>query len=42
MKTVGGMRKMRYRGRAKTWSAAYLVASAYNLLRVSRLTTAAA
>jgi transposase len=42
MKTVGGMRKTRYRGRAKTWSAAYLVASAYNLLRVSRLTTAAA
>jgi transposase len=42
MKTVGGLRKTRYRGRAKTWSAAYLVASAYNLLRVSRLRAAAA
>lgn len=38
MKTVGGLRKTRYRGRARTWSAAYLVAAAYNLLRVSRLT----
>ena len=31
MKTIGGLRKTRYRGRTKTWPAAYLVASAYNL-----------
>jgi hypothetical protein len=42
MKTVGGFRKTRYRGREKTWSAAYLVASACNLLRVARLTAAEA
>jgi transposase len=41
MKTIGGLRKTRYRGRAKTWTAAYLVASAYNLLRAARLTRAA-
>ena len=40
MKTVGGLRKTRYRGRDKTWTAAYFVASAYNLLRVAKLTTA--
>ena len=37
MKTIGGLRKTRYRGRMKTWSAAYLVGAAYNLLRIARL-----
>jgi transposase len=37
MKTIGGLRKTRYRGRAKTWTSAYLVAAAYNLLRINRL-----
>jgi transposase len=41
MKVIGGFRKTRYRGRAKTWSAAYLVAAAYNLLRIDRLFTLA-
>lgn len=40
MKSIGGLRKSRYRGRAKTWTMAYLVAAAYNLLRIGRLLTA--
>lgn len=40
MKTVGGFRKTRYRGRERTELAAYLVGAAYNLLRMSRLTAA--
>jgi transposase len=37
MKTVGGLRKTRYRGLDRTQLHAYLVAAAYNLLRISRL-----
>jgi hypothetical protein len=47
MKTVGGFRRSRYRGVDRTGLAGYLVATAYNLVRLSRLlakhpTTAAA
>jgi transposase len=48
MKTVGGFRRTRYRGLDRTSLAGYLVATAYNLVRLSRLevpqrpTTAAA
>jgi len=38
LKTVGGLRKTRVRGIARTQHAAYLVGAAYNLLRISRLT----
>lgn len=37
MKTVGGMRKSRFIGIAKTQLAAYMVGAAYNLLRLARL-----
>lgn len=37
MKTVGGLRKSRYIGQAKTQLAAYMVGAAYNLLRMARL-----
>jgi len=37
MKTVGGLRQTRYRGRARVQMHAYLVAAAYNLLRIARL-----
>ena len=37
MKTVGGFRRSRYRGVARTQFAGYLVAAAYNLVRVARL-----
>ncbi len=37
MKTVGGFRRTRYRGVARTRLAGYLVASAYNLVRMARL-----
>ena len=40
MKTVGGLRKSRFVGRAKTQLAAYLVGAAYNLLRMARLQAA--
>jgi hypothetical protein len=39
MKTVGGFRRTRYIGLEKTQLAAYLVAVAYNLLRMARLVT---
>lgn len=42
MKTVGGFRRTRYRGVARTRLWAYVVASAYNLLRVARLRPALA
>jgi IS5 family transposase len=42
MKTIGGLRKTRYRGRARVQWHAYLVAAAYNLLRIARLTPAPA
>jgi hypothetical protein len=37
MKTVGGFRCTRYRGLDRTGHAGYLVATAYNLVRLSRL-----
>jgi transposase len=37
MKTVGGFRRTRYRGLARTQLAGYLIATAYNLVRVERL-----
>jgi transposase len=39
MKTVGGFRRTRYRGLARTQLAGYLVATAYNLVRMVRLVT---
>jgi IS5 family transposase len=37
MTTVGSLRKTRYRGIARTRLWAYLVATAYNLLRIAKL-----
>jgi transposase len=37
LKTVGGFRRTRYRGLARTQLAGYLVATAYNLVRMARL-----
>jgi IS5 family transposase len=37
MKTVGGLRRTRYRGRGRVQMHAYLVATAYNLLRIANL-----
>ena len=42
LKSVGGFRRTRYVGLDKTQMAAYLVASAYNLVRMVRLVAAAA
>jgi IS5 family transposase len=42
MKTVGGLRKTRYRGRERVQIHAYLVGAAYNLLRIARLLAAPA
>ena len=39
MKTVGGFRRTRYRGVERTGLAGYLVATAYNLVRLGRLLT---
>jgi hypothetical protein len=36
-KTIGGLRKTRYRGRDRTGLWAYVVGSAYNLLRMAKL-----
>ncbi len=41
MKTGGGFRRTRYRGRDRTQLAAYFVGAAYNLLRMARLQTVA-
>ncbi len=41
MKTVGGFRKTRYRGQARTGLWSYVVAAAYNLVRMARLVPAA-
>jgi transposase len=38
-KTVGGLRKTRYRGLAKTQLAAHFVGAAYNMLRIAKLMT---
>ena len=40
MKTVGGFRRTRYRGRDRTQLAAYFVGAAYNLLRMAKLQAA--
>jgi transposase len=40
LKTVGGMRKTRFIGEARTQTAAYLSAAAYNLLRIAKLQSA--
>ena len=40
MKTVGGLRRSRYRGRERTQAWGYFVASTYNLLRLARLEAA--
>jgi transposase len=37
IKTVGGLRRTRYRGRERTQAWAYFVAGTYNLLRMARL-----
>ena len=37
MKTVGGFRRTRYRGVERTGLAGYLVATAYNLVRMANL-----
>ena len=37
MKTVGGLRKTRFRGTQRTQLAAYFVGAAYNLLRMAKL-----
>jgi transposase len=42
MKTVGGLRRTRYRGLDRTQLHAYRVAAAYNLLRIARLSPASA
>jgi IS5 family transposase len=41
MKTIGGFRRTRYRGLERTQLAGYLVAAAYNLVRLTRLAPAA-
>src|SRR6188472_3496320 len=38
LKTVGGFRRTRYRGLARSQQAGYLVATTYNLVRLARLT----
>ena len=42
MKTVGGLRRTRYRGRERVQMHAYLVAAAYNLVRIAHLSPAPA
>lgn len=37
LKTIGGLRKTRYKGRDRTQLAAYFVGAAYNLLRIAKL-----
>ena len=42
IKTVGGLRRSRYRGRERTQAWGYFVAGTYNLLRLARLELAKA
>jgi transposase len=42
MKTVGGLRRTRYRGRDRVQMHAYIVAAAYNLIRIAHLAPAPA
>jgi transposase len=37
IKTIGGLRRSRYRGRQRTQLAAHMVGAAYNLLRIAKL-----
>lgn len=37
IKTIGGLRRTRFKGRARTQLAAYIVGAAYNLLRIAKL-----
>jgi DDE family transposase len=39
LKTVGGLKKTRFIGQAKTQMAAFISGAAYNLLRIAKLTT---
>ena len=39
-KTIGGLRRTRFRGVRKTQDAAYVIGAAYNLIRISRLISA--
>jgi transposase len=41
MKSIGGFRRTRFRGRDRTQSAAHFVGAAYNLLRIAKLVSAA-
>ena len=40
MKTIGGLRRTRFRGLARTQLAAYFIGAAYNLLRMAKLLAA--
>jgi IS5 family transposase len=40
LKSIGGLRRSRYRGLAKTKFAAHVVGAAYNLLRIAKLQAA--
>lgn len=42
MKAIGGFRRTRFKGRARTQTASYMVAAAFNLLRMSRMVMAEA
>ena len=42
IKTVGGLRRTRFKGRDRTQLAAYMVGAAYNLLRIAKLQRLAA
>lgn len=42
IKSIGGLRRTRYRGRRRTQLAAYFVGAAYNLLRIAKLARSAA
>ena len=42
MKTIGGLRRSRYRGKERTQAWGYFVAGTYNLLRIARLSLAGA
>lgn len=41
MRTVGGMRKTRYRGKQRVGFQFYLTAAAYNLVRMAKVLPAA-
>ena len=42
VKTIGGLRRTRFKGRSRTQLAAYMVGAAYNLLRIAKLQGCAA